>query len=70
MRVILNGKPRETEAVTLASLLAEFLQAIGAPPDARVATALNGEFAPKGLRAGLKLNDGDQIEIVAPMQGG
>jgi sulfur carrier protein len=36
----------------------------------RVATALNGEFAPKGLRPTLKLNDGDQVEIVAPMQGG
>ena len=70
MRVILNGKPRETEAGTLAGLLAEFLRAIGAPPDARVATALNGEFAPKGQRANLALNDGDQIEIVAPMQGG
>ncbi len=70
MRVIVNGKPRETAALTLAALLAEFLQGVGAPADARVATALNGAFAPKGLRAGLKLNDGDQIEIVTPMQGG
>jgi sulfur carrier protein len=70
MRVIVNGKPRETGAATLAGLLAEFLQSLGAPSDARVATALNGEFAPKGKRAVTLLNDGDRIEIVAPMQGG
>ena len=70
MRVIVNGKPRETDARTLAGLLAEFLISIKAPPDARVATALNGAFAPKGQRAATPLHDGDQIEIVVPMQGG
>ena len=70
MRVILNGKPRETEATCLADLLAEFLVGIKAPPDARVATALNGAFAPKGQRASTPLQEGDQIEIVVPMQGG
>ena len=35
-----------------------------------VATARNGEFVPAGLRAGTPIQDGDRIEVLAPMQGG
>jgi sulfur carrier protein len=35
-----------------------------------VATALNGEFIPKTLRMSTLLNDGDQLEIIAPLEGG
>jgi sulfur carrier protein len=35
-----------------------------------VATALNGEFVPKGLRQTTLLADGDHIEIIAPLEGG
>jgi sulfur carrier protein len=35
-----------------------------------VATALNGDFVPAGLRAATPIRDGDRIEVVAPMQGG
>ncbi|MGH1457250.1 MAG: sulfur carrier protein ThiS [Alphaproteobacteria bacterium] len=35
-----------------------------------VAVALNGEFLPKTNYATTEINDGDKIEIVAPMQGG
>jgi sulfur carrier protein len=35
-----------------------------------VATALNGEFIPKSLRASTLLNAGDELEIVAPLEGG
>ncbi len=35
-----------------------------------VAVARNGEFVPRGEYANTNLNDGDQLEIVAPMQGG
>lgn len=35
-----------------------------------VAVALNDEFAPKKNYATTTINDGDKIEIVAPMQGG
>jgi sulfur carrier protein len=38
--------------------------------DALVATALNGEFVPVGSRANIQLKDGDQLEVLAPMQGG
>ena len=35
-----------------------------------VAVAQNGTFVPKGNYDQTKINDGDEIEIVAPMQGG
>ena len=35
-----------------------------------VATALNGDFVPVTLREQTVLQAGDQLEVVAPMQGG
>ncbi len=35
-----------------------------------VAVARNGTFVPRSQYANTNLNDGDEIEIVAPMQGG
>ncbi len=61
----LNGEEVSTEAATLADLLDE-----KGYNGAVVATALNGTFLPKGLRAATPLSDGDAVEIVAPMQGG
>ncbi len=37
---------------------------------ARVATALNGEFVTQEMRINTLLNEGDRLEILAPMQGG
>ncbi len=65
MRVTVNGQPHETAAATLAELLSE-LNYDGAV----VATALNGEFAPKGQRLNLTVSENDQIEVIAPMKGG
>ncbi|HRO15067.1 MAG TPA: sulfur carrier protein ThiS [Paracoccus sp. (in: a-proteobacteria)] len=65
MRLTINGEPRDLNAATVAEALAA-LDMEGA----RVATALNGEFVPAGLRAGRALVPGDALEIVAPMQGG
>ena len=64
MRITLNGTPTSTAAATLADLLEE--QGFGA----RVATARNGDFIASGQRTETRLNDGDLIEVVAPMQGG
>jgi sulfur carrier protein len=36
----------------------------------KVATAVNGEFVPARRRAEVRLVAGDEIEIVAPRQGG
>jgi sulfur carrier protein len=63
--IILNGEPTETEARTLADLIASLGFA-----EAAVATARNGDFVPRGARAATTLAPGDKIEIVSPRQGG
>ena len=65
MRLIVNGEPQEVPAATLA----EALQSLDFG-EAKVATALNGEFVPARARASTPVNDGDRIEILAPRQGG
>jgi sulfur carrier protein len=66
MRIIVNGAAREVSAqADLALALAELGFA-----DAVVATAVNGEFVPTAARSGLALAPGDQLEVLAPMQGG
>jgi sulfur carrier protein len=65
MIVIVNGEKHEVAAATLA----ETLQALDFG-EAKVATALNGEFVPARVRAATLLKEGDRIEIVAPRQGG
>jgi sulfur carrier protein len=65
MRLVVNGEPQELAASTLA----EAVQSLDLA-EAKVATALNGEFVPARARAGTLVKDGDRIEIVAPRQGG
>lgn len=65
MRIEVNGTPRDITATTLAEALAELGWA-----EARVATALNGEFVPSSARSGQALSEGDRLEVLAPMQGG
>ena len=65
MKVIVNNEPREIRGRTLADLLQELGFA-----GTVVATAVNGQFAPAGSRAGRELVEGDRIEVLAPMQGG
>lgn len=65
MRIEVNGAAQEVRAAILAEVLAELGLA-----DARVATALNGVFVPKGARAETVVQEGDRLEVLAPMQGG
>ena len=65
MKLQLNGDPITTEATTLDAVLTEIGYA-----EATVATAVNGDFVPATLRASHTLTEGDQIEVLAPMQGG
>ncbi|SLN36129.1 sulfur carrier protein ThiS [Pseudoruegeria aquimaris] len=65
MKITLNGESRETEARTLAELLAEIGLA-----EAKVATAVNEAFVAAPARATHALEAGDRIEVLAPMQGG
>jgi sulfur carrier protein len=65
MRIYVNGDQREIEAATLALALSALGYA-----SRKVATAVNGRFVPASARAGTPLDDGDKLEVVAPMQGG
>lgn len=64
MQLTLNGTAHVTEAETLAALLEELGHT------GTVATAVNETFVPAAARAAHRLNAGDRIEILAPMQGG
>lgn len=64
MKIVLNGEARDVAATTLAALLEE------CDFSGRVATSLNETFVPATMRDVQTLNDGDRIEVVAPMQGG
>ncbi len=65
MKINVNGESQSVSAVTLADALIEL--GFG---DAKVATAVNEDFVPAGLRAAHILNEGDRLEVLAPMQGG
>jgi sulfur carrier protein len=65
MKLVVNGELQEVPAATLA----EVLQSLDFA-NAKVATALNGDFVPARAREATSLKDGDRIEIVAPRQGG
>jgi sulfur carrier protein len=64
MSILVNGKIHEQ-----AGDLEELLRRMGLA-DAVVATALNGEFVPIARRAEARLEAGDHVDILAPMQGG
>ena len=65
MKIEVNGEARAISAATVAEALAEL-----GWRDARVATALNGDFLPKAVRETTALTEGDRLEVLAPMQGG
>jgi sulfur carrier protein len=65
MTLIVNGEPREVAGETLAEALLALDYG-----EAKVATALNGEFVPARARDATPVKDGDRIEVVAPRQGG
>lgn len=65
MRILVNGDSREIRAADLSGALEELGYG-----GAVVATAVNGEFVPVTERPAARLVDGDQVEVLAPMQGG
>jgi len=65
MKIFVNRIPHDIDApATLADALA---LADARPP---FATAVNLQFVPKTQYAATPLQDGDQIEIIAPVTGG
>lgn len=66
LAIILNGERREVAGpLTIAALLTQF-----GYDGTAVAVARNGEFVPRAERAHVPIQAGDDLEIVAPMQGG
>jgi sulfur carrier protein len=65
MRIYVNGDLHDIEPGTLAAALT----ALGYGGK-KIATAINGRFVAAGVRPATPLDDGDKIEVVAPMQGG
>lgn len=65
MKILLNGEAFATDAKTLDELCARLGFA-----EAKIATAVNGSFVAAPSRGATKLAEADEIEIVAPRQGG
>ena len=65
MNIVVNGTPRSVERNKLDLVLIEL-----GYQDAVVVTAVNGDFVSISERSGVMLQEGDLLEIVAPMQGG
>lgn len=66
MTLVVNGEPREvSERVTIRGLLGS----LGFESRA-VAVAVNSVFVPRSEHDAHELQAGDEVELVAPMQGG
>lgn len=65
MNITINGQKITAAARNIADALNENGYA-----GKIVAVARNGEFVPRTAYADTALNDGDALDIVAPMQGG
>jgi len=66
MQICLNGR---LEKIEDGARLADLLKLFGYDPSA-VAVAVNEEFVPRAAYASRSLKEDDQVEVVAPMQGG
>jgi sulfur carrier protein len=65
LQILINGEKHTTEALSLG----ELCTALGFA-NAKIATAVNGYFVAASARARTQLSEADEIEIVAPRQGG
>lgn len=65
MKIRINGKEEVMSSTTLEKLLSD----LGHEPES-VATAVNQEFVSISKRPRCELDDGDSVDIIAPMSGG
>jgi sulfur carrier protein len=65
LQILVNGEPVATDARDLAELCVKLGFA-----GAKVATAVNGRFVASAKRGLTPLAPSDEVEIVAPRQGG
>lgn len=66
MQIIVNGETVQTQPV---ASLQEFLNQQANLPQ-QYAIAVNGAFVAQGTYAETSIQDGDDIELLVPMQGG
>ena len=64
--ISVNNKRRECEA---SLVLTELLPLWGLECE-KIAIAVNGDFVPRSQDGDLRLNAGDQVDVLAPVQGG
>ncbi len=68
MRIELNGSARE---LAPGATLADAIRLSGAEPEARgLAVALDGEVVPRSEWGSTALREGQQVEVLAAIQGG
>ena len=65
MKILINGLQKDVTAQKLGAILLE-----AGYGNMRVATAVNGGFVAVEQRKEFEIEQGDQVEIVAPRQGG
>lgn len=66
IHITLNGSPASVaEALTLQQLIH-----LHSPGEPAVAVALNRRFIPRSEHGKVHLAEGDEVELVTPMQGG
>ncbi len=63
--IYVNGQQKQTESENLHQLLIELEFDVTA-----IATAIDGNFVPKSLYQTTAIQQGQKIEVLAPMQGG
>lgn len=63
--IVVNAEKLRVRGGSLADVLAQLGYG-----EAKVATALNGEFVPERMRAATPVGPGDRVEIVSARQGG
>ncbi|MEM9456830.1 MAG: sulfur carrier protein ThiS [Myxococcota bacterium] len=66
MQIVLNGEPRDvSDSTTVRALLCELHLDKSA-----IAVAVNRTFVPRSEHVTHRLAAGDEVELLAPMQGG
>ena len=66
MKIKVNGKEHDIEGNPA---LPELMKSLGFPETGN-AIAINCSFVPRSSHANTTVNEGDEIEVVSPMQGG
>jgi sulfur carrier protein len=70
MKLLVNGKPRESASANLVELWHEETRELSLESPKGYAMALNGALVRKDRWAVTTLMEGDRVEIVRAMQGG